>query len=93
MMTNDVLILGSGIAALQLASFLNKHLNVRIITKEKIRTANSYLAQGGIAAAIGEHDHPVKHIADTLEAGRYHNNRETVEKIIQGAPNTYQVHF
>jgi L-aspartate oxidase len=86
MMTNDVLILGSGIAALQLASFLNKDLNVRIITKGKIRTANSYLAQGGIAAAIGEQDHPVKHVADTLEAGRFHNNRETVEKIITAAP-------
>ncbi|KGM45530.1 L-aspartate oxidase [Neobacillus niacini] len=87
MTTNDdVLILGSGIAALQLASLLNKDLNVRILTKDKIRTANSYLAQGGIAAAIGEHDHPTKHIADTFEAGRYHNNQEAVEQIIRAAP-------
>ncbi|MCM3692278.1 L-aspartate oxidase [Neobacillus niacini] len=86
-MTNsDVLILGSGIAALQLASLLNKDLNVRILTKGKVRTANSYLAQGGIAAAIGKHDHPSKHIADTLEAGRYHNNQEAVEQIINAAP-------
>ena len=86
-MTNDdVLILGSGIAALQLASLLNKDLNVRILTKEKIRTANSYLAQGGIAAAIGADDHPSKHVADTLEAGRYHNNQEAVEEIINAAP-------
>lgn len=83
---DDVLILGSGIAALQLASLLNKDLNVRILTKDKIRTANSYLAQGGIAAAIGEHDHPDKHIADTLEAGRYHNHQEAVEEIIHAAP-------
>jgi L-aspartate oxidase len=83
---DDVLILGSGIAALQLASFLNKVLNVRILTKDKIRSANSYLAQGGIAAAIGEHDHPAKHIADTFEAGRYHNNQEAVEDIIHAAP-------
>ncbi|WP_419956050.1 L-aspartate oxidase [Neobacillus niacini] len=83
---DDVLILGSGIAALQLASLLNKDLNVRILTKDKIRTANSYLAQGGIAAAIGEHDHPTKHIADTFEAGRYHNNQEAVEQIICAAP-------
>ncbi|WHX99458.1 L-aspartate oxidase [Neobacillus sp. DY30] len=83
---DDVLILGSGIAALQLASLLNKDLNVRILTKAKIRTANSYLAQGGIAAAIGEHDHPNKHIADTFEAGRYHNNQEAVEQIIHAAP-------
>lgn len=88
MMTNDdVLILGSGIAALQLASLLNTDLNVRILTKEKIRTANSYLAQGGIAAAIGEHDHPCKHIADTLEAGRFHNNPDAVKQIIQAAPD------
>ncbi|MDR7077946.1 L-aspartate oxidase [Neobacillus niacini] len=87
MMTNDdVLILGSGIAALQLASLLNRDLNVRILTKEKIRTANSYLAQGGIAAAIGADDHPSKHVADTLEAGRYHNNQGAVEEIINAAP-------
>ncbi|MFP7299811.1 L-aspartate oxidase [Neobacillus niacini] len=86
-MTNDdVLILGSGIAALQLASLLNKELNVRILTKGKVRSANSYLAQGGIAAAIGDGDHPDKHIADTLEAGRYHNNQEAVEQIIHAAP-------
>ncbi len=83
---DDVLILGSGIAALQLASLLNKDLNVRIITKGKVRTANSYLAQGGIAAAIGKQDNPDKHIADTLEAGRYFNNREAVEHIIKAAP-------
>lgn len=87
MTTNDdVLILGSGIAALQLASLLNSNLNVRILTKEKVRTANSYLAQGGIAAAIGKHDDPSKHIVDTLEAGRYHNNHEAVAQIIQAAP-------
>lgn len=86
MTNNDVLILGSGIAALQLASLLNKDINVRILTKEKVRTANSYLAQGGIAAAIGEHDHPSKHITDTLEAGRYHNNQKAVEQIIHAAP-------
>ncbi|MEH7176357.1 L-aspartate oxidase [Neobacillus vireti] len=86
MKNDDVLILGSGIAALQLSSLLNKDLNVRILTKEKMRTANSYLAQGGIAAAVGTDDHPSKHVADTLEAGRYHNNREAVEEIINAAP-------
>jgi L-aspartate oxidase len=83
---DDVLIIGSGIAALQLASLINRDLNVRILTKGEIRTANSYLAQGGIAAAIGEQDHPSKHIADTLEAGRYHNNLEAVKEIISAAP-------
>ncbi|TDK61580.1 L-aspartate oxidase [Bacillus salipaludis] len=82
----DVLIIGSGVAALQLAVRLNKELNVRIITKSKIRTANSYLAQGGIAAALGDNDHPDKHFMDTLEAGRFHNHPETVQEIINAAP-------
>ena len=86
-MTNDdVVIIGSGIAALQLAVQLSNHLNVRILTKGKLRTANSYLAQGGIAAAIGENDHPAKHIIDTLEAGRFHNNQDSVREIITAAP-------
>src|SRR4051812_41360522 len=86
-MTNDdVLIIGSGIAALKLAIQLNNALNVRILTKEKLRTANSYLAQGGIAAALGANDHTSKHIVDTLEAGRFHNNQDTVQQVINAAP-------
>nr|WP_263325579.1 L-aspartate oxidase [Neobacillus sp. Marseille-Q6967] len=87
MITYDVLIIGSGIAALQFATRLNKDLNVIILTKDKVRTANSYLAQGGIAAAIGADDHPSKHIADTLEAGRYHNDYKAVEEIVNRAPD------
>jgi len=87
MITDDVVIIGSGIAALQLAVQLNNHLNVRILTKGKLRTANSYLAQGGIAAAIGAEDHPSKHIADTLEAGRFHNNYNAVREMIAAAPS------
>ncbi|MBT2735755.1 L-aspartate oxidase [Bacillus sp. ISL-7] len=87
-MTNDdILIIGSGIAALQLAVQLNNELNVRILTKGKLRTANSYLAQGGIAAAVGANDHPSKHIVDTLEAGRFHNNRDAVQQVINAAPD------
>ncbi|CRK84283.1 L-aspartate oxidase [Neobacillus massiliamazoniensis] len=86
MTNNDVVIIGSGVAALQLAVLLNKNLNVRIITKSSLRTANSYLAQGGIAAAVGKHDDPSKHYADTLEAGRFHNDREVAKQIVEEAP-------
>ncbi|MFL6559180.1 MAG: L-aspartate oxidase [Bacillus sp. (in: firmicutes)] len=87
-MTNDdVVIIGSGIAALQLAVQLASEVNVRILTKEKLRTANSYLAQGGIAAALGANDHPSKHIVDTLEAGRFHNNQDVVHEVITAAPD------
>ena len=83
---DDVLIVGSGVAALQLAALLNDNVNVRILTKSKVRNANSYLAQGGIAAAIGKQDHPSKHFMDTLKAGRFHNNVESVRKIVNEAP-------
>jgi L-aspartate oxidase len=83
---NDVLIIGSGLAALQLAVHLNHDKNVRILTKSYVRTANSYLAQGGIAAAIGKNDHHTKHFIDTLEAGRFHNHENTVREIMEEAP-------
>ena len=82
----DVLIIGSGIAAMQLATLLRHDKNVRILTKSHIKNANSYLAQGGIAAAIGIHDDTKKHVADTLEAGRFHNNEEAVREILNEAP-------
>lgn len=83
---NDVLIIGSGIAALQLAALISQDKNVRILTKSYIKNTNSYLAQGGIAASIGVHDHPSKHITDTLEAGRFHNQEEAVREILNEAP-------
>ncbi len=83
---NDVLIIGSGVAALQLAVLLRRDYNVKIITKSHIRHANSYLAQGGIAAAVGIGDDPSKHFADTLEAGRFHNHEPTVREILSEAP-------
>jgi L-aspartate oxidase len=83
---DDVLIVGSGVAALQLAVSISRDLNVRMITKSELKNANSYLAQGGIAAAIGVHDNPSKHFSDTIEAGRFHNDEETVRKILNEGP-------
>mgnify|MGYP001170172840 CR=1 FL=1 len=82
----DVIIIGSGVAALQLATMLSHDKNVKILTKSHIKNANSYLAQGGIAAAIGDHDDTKKHFADTLQAGRFHNNEESVRDILNEAP-------
>lgn len=52
----EVVVIGSGIAALKTALEVSKHKHVILITKSKIRHSNSYLAQGGIAAAISEQD-------------------------------------
>ncbi|MFS0614649.1 L-aspartate oxidase [Lederbergia ruris] len=86
----DVLIIGSGVAALQLACKLRHDINVMIITKSHIQESNSYLAQGGIAAAIGDPDRSEKHYFDTLEAGRFHNEPSAVEGLTDRAPSLIQ---
>ena len=79
---DDVILVGNGVAALQLSTMLSDDKNVRILTKSYIKSANSYLAQGGIAAAIGIHGDTKKHFADTLEAGGFHNSEEVVREIL-----------
>lgn len=82
-----ILIIGSGVAALQLAKRLRSDLHVIILTKSIIYSSNSYLAQGGIAAAIGNNDNSYKHFLDTIEAGRHHNDPEAVLKMTDEAPS------
>ncbi len=82
MKKTDVIIIGSGIAALQLARHLQDHFYVMIITKDQLISSNSYLAQGGIAAPIGENDHVELHYKDTLKAGCYHQAEHIVKELI-----------
>lgn len=82
----NVLIVGSGIAALQLAATLKQHLNVMVLTKSSITNGNSYMAQGGVAAALDVKDDPNLHYLDTLEAGRFHNDSEAVQALTKEAP-------
>lgn len=56
MVKAGIIVIGSGIAALKTALEASKHKHVILITKSKIRHSNSYLAQGGIAAAISDRD-------------------------------------
>ncbi|MCY9550015.1 L-aspartate oxidase [Lysinibacillus xylanilyticus] len=79
----DVLIIGSGVAALQTARLLEGHFQVQIVTKCSIKMSSSYRAQGGIAAVTGQKDHPKFHIADTLTAGENHHERRNVEVLIE----------
>ncbi|MGG4166890.1 L-aspartate oxidase [Rossellomorea vietnamensis] len=78
----DIIIVGSGIAALQLARRLQDHFYVMIITKDEIESGNSYLAQGGVAAPIGLKDSVHSHLKDTLEAGCYHQLEDSVKELI-----------
>lgn len=85
-MRANVIIIGSGIAAMQLAKKLNRDFHVMILTKSNITRSNSYLAQGGIATALSPKDNSYKHYLDTMEAGRLHNNDEAVSLMTKEAP-------
>jgi L-aspartate oxidase len=82
----DVIIIGSGIAALQLAQHISLDKNVMMLTKSSLKESNSSLAQGGIAAAIGQNDDTYQHALDTMAAGAGHNNAEVVYQITREAP-------
>lgn len=69
MKKTDVLIIGSGLAALTTALHLAPHKHVTILTKRELMDGASAWAQGGIAAVIGSHDSVESHIRDTLVAG------------------------
>jgi len=75
----DCIIIGSGLAAIWSAKFLNeKGFSTLMITKNQVWDCNSFYAQGGVTIANDEKDVPL-HIEDTLKAGSFHNKKEAVE--------------
>ena len=86
----DVLIIGSGIAALQVARLLGQQFHVQIVTKTSVDMSSSYRAQGGIAAVITSEDQTSLHITDTLIAGVHHHEKKHVETLIKDGSNIMQ---
>lgn len=79
----EVIIIGGGIAGLIAAEYLSMNKNVIVITKSDIKHSNSYLAQGGISAAIDKTDTWQEHYMDTLQAGHFHNDPEMTEFLVK----------
>ena len=86
----DIVIIGSGISALQSAKILAKRFNIHIITKSDIRNGSSYKAQGGIAAVTSRDDRTEYHVKDTLFAGEYHHSEENVRILVEEGKHTIQ---
>lgn len=87
----DFLVIGSGIAGLTTALSLAQHGHVIIITKAEEVACNSYRAQGGIAAAIGDEDSIELHREDTLRTAVGHADASSVSMLVQMAPETIQL--
>ncbi len=83
----DVLVIGAGLAGLGLSlRVAQAGLRVTILAKGKLTEGSSLYAQGGIAAAIGEHDSFEAHIQDTLTAGAGLCHRDAVDYIVRRGP-------
>ncbi len=78
MMKYDVLIIGAGVAGLYSAMNIPKDKKVLVVCKDIPWECNTFYAQGGMVTALDKNDIE-SHVKDTMEAGAYHNNRESVE--------------
>ena len=83
----DVLIVGSGIAGLYTALNMDTSYSTCILSKESVEISNSWLAQGGIAAAIATDDAPILHYGDTLEAGAGLCDEAAVKVLVEEGPD------
>ncbi|MEY2928406.1 MAG: hypothetical protein RL367_2883, partial [Pseudomonadota bacterium] len=85
-MQSDILILGSGAAGLTAALQLAQTRKVMVLAKGSLSDGATSWAQGGIAAVLEPGDTFDSHIEDTMVAGAGLNNRETVEFVVENAP-------
>jgi L-aspartate oxidase len=90
MLKADVVIIGSGVAALMAAEVICQSKNVILFTKSKVWDSNSMLAQGGIAAVISQKDSWELHGQDTLEAGCFVNNKRAVEELVKNGTKSIE---
>ena len=65
---------------------LPEHIRVVLILKGRNEDSLSYLAQGGVAAAVGEGDDPMLHATDTQRAGHRISDPLAVEVLTQEGP-------
>jgi L-aspartate oxidase len=91
----DVLVIGSGVASLHYVIQLLKRrpkTRIALITKTHLGDSNTYYAQGGIAAALGNpEDSIAQHINDTLVAGDSLCNEAVVKTILSEGPQAIEV--
>ena len=83
----DVAIVGAGLAGLYTALNLDEKLSCIILAKESIDISSSWLAQGGIAAAINPDDTPQLHLEDTVVAGAGLCNTDAVSVLVNEGPS------
>ena len=84
METTDILIVGTGAAGLFNALQLPDQYQILLITKEDADKADSFLAQGGMCMLLNDDDYD-SYFEDTMKAGHYENNKESVDIMIRSS--------
>ena len=86
----DVLVVGAGGAGLRAAIEASANgVRVGVVTKSLLGKAHTVMAEGGIAAALGnvdDRDNWKVHFADTMRGGQYLNDWRMVELHAKEAP-------
>lgn len=83
----DVIIAGTGVGGLYTALNLPEALSVLVISKRELELCNSALAQGGVAGVYKptDDDNITLHTNDTLIAGGFKNNPDSVKVLVTEA--------
>jgi succinate dehydrogenase / fumarate reductase flavoprotein subunit len=88
---HDVLIIGAGGAGLRAAvSATQRGLSVGIVTKSLLGKAHTVMAEGGMAAALGNVDSDDswrQHFIDTMRSGKFINNWRMAEIHAKESPD------
>lgn len=80
----DTVVVGSGVAGVFAALCLPENRDVLVITKDELAECDSYLAQGGVCVLKGIDDFKC-YFEDTMKAGHYENNPESVKIMIESS--------
>jgi L-aspartate oxidase len=84
--TSDYLVIGTGVAGLSFALKACRTGAVNILAKRRACDTNTNLAQGGIAAVLGEGDLLEYHVRDTLESGCGLSHPDAVKTVVESGP-------
>lgn len=88
----DVIVAGTGVGGLYTALCLPSSLRILVISKRELELCNSALAQGGVAAVYKpvDDDNITLHTNDTLIAGGFKNNPDTLKILVTEAAQEIQ---
>lgn len=82
--TTDIVIAGTGVGGLYCALNLPSDKKIIMITKSAVDESDSFLAQGGICMLKSDDDYD-SYFEDTMRAGHYENNKESVDIMIRSS--------